>query len=529
MVLGLLAGSATACELIAGIHPVTFGVGGAGGAETKHAASGSTSASSGSGGSCTVRGFEAIEYVTAQMENPEWPDLTSAEVTAFVGPNFTPVTGMGADAGAFSLPGVRVGAPYYLRLVEPGTPAGTPPSYYVTSSCSVDMSRAMAGRADVEHITKATPVTVNVQFSVSMNPPAVWADGDGLFLAAPGVGIAEIDLVKASMNAGLPPPSPGDQGYVAKFDAKNVFQPPNLVDSKTPHSDHVYVYLRQQSGQISMIVRGSNITGVTMTDGQPCTIDVQGLAPWQMTSMASPDIATWAFETMAHDVNMNATIEERRFSVRELPGTKSDGYTTWYDFLAYEIPNVPIFKATLAYGSGLTTAGLRTVEAFETRYAVPLAVAGAAPTNLYVEATYSADQGIFEAPQQQPVSPFVNPVGWLKVDGADASCGGALESTTPTLSWNPPSPPAQRYQVEVYHLTNVAGSTDVVLAGTVSGKGTTLRIPPGIIGPDDSYVFVVIAQVFPMTQGLDPDATPRALPLPQAFAPAVTGVFVAPH
>jgi hypothetical protein len=45
------------------------------------------------------------------------------------------------------------------------------------------------------------------------------------------------------------------------------------------------------------------------------------------------------------------------------------------------------------------------------------------------------------------------------------------------------TPPAERYKIDVYQLANVAGSTRVELAGTVSGKSTTFRIPPEIIVP----------------------------------------------
>ncbi len=74
---------------------------------------------------------------------------------------------------------------------------------------------------------------------------------------------------------------------------------------------------------------------------------------------------------------------------------------------------------------------------------------------------------------------------------------------------------------------NKTGATASNEVAEVQSGHTTIQLPPGVLTTGASYVFVVIALSFPGST-VDPEATPRKTPWPEAYAQALTGTFQAP-
>jgi hypothetical protein len=150
---------------------------------------------------------------------------------------------------------------------------------------------------------------------------------------------------------------------------------------------------------------------------------------------------------------------------------------------------------------------------------------GATATAFFVGIGYLADQPTFQA--QNPVVPLITPVTNIKVDGNDGF-GTGTTSTNPVIAFSAPATgTAARYVIRIYQLTKGAGGGTIVTeVGEVHGARTSFIIPSGIVSSGSTYAYMIMAQTYPGAT-VNPDATPRRAPYPNAYAQALAGPFTA--
>jgi hypothetical protein len=119
-----------------------------------------------------------------------------------------------------------------------------------------------------------------------------------------------------------------------------------------------------------------------------------------------------------------------------------------------------------------------------------------------------------------PLSPVQNPV----LNGTSLFTVGTTATSTPTLSWNPPTGLTPiGYGVYIIQLPSPSAPMGVPLASVVEQlftEQTSLTVPPGILSPGSTYLFIIEAIADARANLL---SSPRRSGYPTAYAQAMSG------
>jgi hypothetical protein len=131
---------------------------------------------------------------------------------------------------------------------------------------------------------------------------------------------------------------------------------------------------------------------------------------------------------------------------------------------------------------------------------VQVAIPGTSQTQIL-----SVTNGTTVAPTSGPVAPIIGPVQNPKIDGADLFTAATVNSVSPTLSWSAPAlGTPYGYNVQVLSpdslIPGVPGPGGLPVPIGMWGPGpqlstakTTMTIPPGVLAPGGTYMFVITA------------------------------------
>jgi hypothetical protein len=141
------------------------------------------------------------------------------------------------------------------------------------------------------------------------------------------------------------------------------------------------------------------------------------------------------------------------------------------------------------------------------------APSGGATITFDVQVSASVGVGV---DQSRTLIPVVGPVGQIRLNGEDFDTARTGATTTPTLSWSPPSiGQATAYDVLIHHLPARQARRELV--ATFTTARTELRVLPDLLKAGETYVFQVRSRA-----GLDFTASPFRTALPSGSADALT-------
>jgi hypothetical protein len=129
--------------------------------------------------------------------------------------------------------------------------------------------------------------------------------------------------------------------------------------------------------------------------------------------------------------------------------------------------------------------------------------------------------GAITAAPTAPVAPLISAVQNPTMNGDSLFTPATINSTTVNLSWSKPAIGNPfGYEVEIFRPTTLPnGAPTYSSLGTLGTAKTSLTVPPGIIAPGQSYVFVITA----LADGrANMETSPHRSGLPIANADAIS-------
>jgi hypothetical protein len=476
----------------------TGGIGGIGGAA-------GTGGMGGTGGMfADVSGTSIVNVVSDRGEMPLPTDLTAGAPNALVGTQT--IAGTGDVSGHFTVPEVPDGA-----LVQFGE------TYVQLGSGRVlDFGYDQLGRADA-----AYPTMSGTQLHLQMTGLLPWAIDDDLELISSNSGAYGF-LVGGAQN----PPAPTATTLNMTVDWLNLDGNNALIDS-TKGDTVILVQMvhASSSTHLDYTTASKNFVASDLhqTDGQ--TADILGsFADSTGAGQVTIDWRRSGFEALKTSVHPNAVSLFQGLYIDVQPGGLSHGvFSGTVDVIAAQPPldSSDLNYGTVSYHNPYPSAwGWFGWVLHE--FKVDYMLAGTStPTTIATQISWQADVPTFTA---GPVVPVIAPPSAPKVNDQDARAALSGVGTTPTLSWDAPaSGTASNYSIIVYALTASGNQTthQIVARLYTSGSSTRLRLPPGLLTMEKSYVFEVQAFAMP---GVNLVERPFRVSLPMGFAGTLTAL-----
>ncbi|MDC0714593.1 hypothetical protein POL68_39460 [Stigmatella sp. ncwal1] len=416
--------------------------------------------------------------------------------------------------GTFRFDDVPQDTPYYLKRGS-----GT---YVVTGHRQLDLDEYVLGREGVVTVTAGLPVTMTVEGLAPLDARPNFE------MVAPNAGAAGLIVLESEPPAGSTQLTGQPGHYRSSFGRQEV------IDET--RGDRLYVLQSQSntSGDLNYrsITRALSLTQTTFqTNGQatPLAGTFQPVAMKEATvdwRRSSFEVHRAAVHPLA--VPLGTSSVRHTLILAPAPGGVAQGVVGY----AGELLSGSILaasqdvKATVVYGDPYpATWGV--VANVVHRYQLPLRLRGTTGT---VGASL-VDQAELQAFLSRPVEARLSPPTRLQVDGRDAQQEHDLTSRTPLLTWEAPSVgTANVYDVRIFRLYKESGEPDFTYTETVATLLTAqrqVRIPPGVLQPEQAYVVRIGAM---LTPGVDLTRSPYQLNtlVDYAVAETLTSVLHAP-
>lgn len=455
----------------------------------------------------TVTGTQFTTYVMPNSTMTVPDDLSSLDAQVLL-TDGTVITGTGHADGTFSIPGVPGGS-YMLQVGS---------NYYVTDANNVDLSRDVVGRPDVIPVTTPPTITLN------LTNLAPWQAGDFLETYSAGA-----DTWWFGINQAVPITNATTSLTNYTFDSTNALSSgtpgtPNLI--KGSKGDHFVVsqLIAKQAGTLQYQAAAKFFTAPSFdqTDGgstplsgafvdAPQTASLSAVIPepqWEAAIgyngtnglLLNPSSIASPFQPPGLNIDVVANIGGNQYG--------NVGATS--DFLFVNIPmGADVNPSGLTFGTP-TFPGEQWGFMIDARWmdSVQYQLPGTtAPAQ--VNCGLVADWDLATPPANY--APIVGPVLSAKIDGQDLFTATTM-STTPTLTWSPPTLGAPReYKITIGHLT--VGGTNVTkntIIANITTTQTTVAIPPGILTSGEAYDLEINADINPNPNAPNRETIPDA-------------------
>jgi hypothetical protein len=414
------------------------------------------------------------------------------------GRGFVACQGADDGQGNLTIGAVPTGPLYYFQSNQ---------FYFVTVQHTLDLTSVDLGHAGLVAATHATPVTLNVS---NLDP---WAGGDFLELFSTDgrvYGSQPETLAGASGK-----PSNNETSLALTFDWSQLYLPNQLTN------DHLLLgQYAQRVANSQLLIKLADLSPATVVDGTASTL-TGSFSAVNASNSLSIQFARGSFHGAASAVAPDAMPSLQYVSVQALPEAQNRGdYDVSLDLAAVSYtPDSTPLNATASYPT--PPAPLQPFGVVDERFTVNRSVGGATAkvdADVFVNDTIDHMNG-------QSISPLVLPVDKPQLDGQDAFGGNLIVGETPVVSWSRPSPGPDAVEVLVEHLKpNGATATFEFAAGILTATEKEIQIPPGVLKSGESYFLIIRSQV---SVGTEWDTAPFHLGMPNAYADAVTAVFVA--
>lgn len=444
-----------------------------------------------------IEGIRILDHVVDQQVVSVPQDLTGDTISATFhdGSGFQTVTGQGTANGTFEIEGVPLG-PYLLRWTD---------FLFVTSERTVDLGRPVLGRPG------RTQAQSPMELTLTADGLAPWAPGDGVWVSSPELGAWTGNVHGLSSD---PTPTAGATSIQVVMDYALGNQP-WLIQANAGDRAFVTQLVRDEGPPISYAVRrAAEVGNLVMTNGTPAqltaTLSALPLVVFDLDWRAS------AFEGVAPEVHPDAVLDQHYVRISPVPGGLVHGF---YGYMSYVLhvtrPAEEGVVEGLTFGNPYTGSDL--VVRTHTELTIPYELPRATPMSFrasFLQLQRLSD--VVGAVHQ----PLLSPPRSLQINGMPADVDRTGVSTTPVLSWSPPTSGApDMYRVLIHRLFVSGVETQSSNTWTIYTRSTTLQIPPGLLTGGDVYFFEVEARII---GGVDVEQTPFVRALPYAEAAAFT-------
>ncbi|RKG71766.1 hypothetical protein D7V80_00235 [Corallococcus sp. CA054B] len=416
--------------------------------------------------------------------------------------------GTGAADGTFTVAGVPQGD-YTLRLGN---------TYVVTSSRAPNLGSDIQGRPDVVAANTSTFLSVDLQGLAS------WQGSDLMEIYSPGTA-----LYAAGTNGLVQSGTPLAAGAQRWTQTLRYSGMENAVLVDASAGDPVTFHQLSAKTDSSY---GAPITynAATRAFTAPLVVTQGGTASFTGTMTAlqdqslTLDLRSPVFEALRTEVHPTATVVRHDLYFIAVPDGTRAGYALAPDLLTCSLPaGSPNRFYSFVYGNpypSFTQAGM-----VQTNFNVALMAPGA--TQALTLRLSVGFNDVMPAFAVNAVAPRLSPPRGATLAGQAASGNLTGVGLMPRLSWGAPTVgTATHYGVYLYEVfVNAQGRTSQVAGGPVAKlytAGTSLRLPPGILGSGKSYFAIIEAR---SSGNADFQGQPFRSTYPEAKAMTVTGVF----
>lgn len=402
------------------------------------------------------------------------------------------------DAGVAVLTGVPPGRTYL----------GYGTVYVDTSASSVDFSQAALGRPNAARPSAATPLTLN------LTGLEAWGAASYVSVASLGAGAFFEPLFSSSTAIVAGATSGSDT-----VDWATTRQP--LIDSSQGDSTFVLQMAPRALGA-NFPYRTASRVGVvntlTQVNGQAASASV-ALSPVTASATLAVDFRVPEWVGTGLEVSPAVISGQVSFAIRALPAGLTSGTLAMAPGAVFlgAPPAQPAVSGTVQYGSPWPP-GWPLVVYQLANFRVPV-TAGGLQGELSAAAMELRELGQFNGVSQ----PHLTPPRQVRIAGLDATLPQTGVGRTPSVEWAPPSlGTPDRYSVVVFEL--VPSGTQLLprLAGQVLTRQTSVRLPPGIVGPSGYWALLIQAEI---RGGLNPEVRPLWSAAPTLIHGTVTSTF----
>jgi hypothetical protein len=413
-------------------------------------------------GSITLRGKEIITYVTDSGDVAVPSDLTGRMIAVLIYDEaqrcFATYPAVATATGTFQVDGLPP-ATYYVRTSAQN-------DYVITASTSIDLSDRQLGRWDAVRAGPHTALTLNV---TGLDP---WQYGDGLLLYSSNADILT-DFPIAPANGST---------------ALSLYRWPfysflNLIDATRGDRALLVQFLTRstQNGlSYQAVGKIANLPPFTMMNGRTTTVAGAFVeVPQDLSTTISVDLGAFVRQLMASSlVSLDNVI-----SIWARPEAR-ESYSYGAPLVSTYLSVAQNVVATFRYGNP-----------FRPRYGRAYFIDAFGSFNYPAGGMLGYGSGLagLVVSDQIVAEPIVGPVEGMTINGHSTQQAIMGVSATPLIAWTAPQLGAQPgYQMTIMkHAPQRAYFGDVV--GSITTSNTSFVLPPGILEPNEIYVFDVNA------------------------------------
>jgi len=446
-------------------------------------------------------------FVLDSGETTRPRDLTSSPIEVLIprgAGGFTICPGSGASDGTLQVPDVP-NVSYYLHVGQ---------LYFVTKDRDLDLSIVTLGRPNVP-----PPPTNPTTVAVKVSGLELWnTTEDALQLFSMSARAFSFGPQVRASN----PPTDADSALDFSLDWSK--EQANLIQGSAGDTTFLTQLTQKfgDQGPYQSIERVLSTNSLTIRSGATSTLS------GTLTAAPTPTpIATFMWSRSLFDAAATAAGTDGIEAFDELlvsaePGGDTRGQYSTVPSLLFGLPFVGTFDTELSgyelsnpFPSTWTVLGLVSKVYTQSR-TLSGASAGSFNTQVLVQ-----DQ--LDRLTASTVTPLVGPVVALRFNGKSGYLDQSFSDESPEVSWSRPSPGPDQVQVAVAELQiGAGGATTGVVTALVSTGENKVRIPPGLLAFDKSYVFLVRAVVAP---GADLAHHPTVSSIPFGAADVVSAVM----
>ncbi|WP_375770359.1 hypothetical protein NR798_05545 [Archangium gephyra] len=456
-----------------------------------------------------VTGQRALLYLTSAGEERVPVDVSATPPRALVleGGAFVTYEGVGRADGTFVIPHVPAG-PYYLSI--------EPTVFVVTDAREVELSSGTYGRPGAATLPAGAGGATVIFELGNLHP---YESTDGITLFSANVNVARYRLTPSaaskatsgaftySVRAGQPliDPGLGDRVLLTQLSSRT---------APLEGSGEAVAY--------RSVSRAFEAPAFQTRPGETQKLSGTMTEPPALTTSLHWELA--AYRNLATAVNPRATVAGQLLVFDVLPTPRSYGYLSLVPRLVelLEPPAVDALRTTLTYANPYP-ASWSPIGLTESRYQVAYQLPGTkSPATL--SGVLSSTDTLPEF-LSKPIAPAFGPVRQPRIEGMDAWQPVTLTTPTPELSWTAPDvPPGTRcnYTVFIHQLSAQGSATVSRFVGSVRTTDTRVRLPPGLLSPGGTYVFVFDANTTP---GRDILQQAVRIPIPLTGSQALSEVI----
>lgn len=418
-----------------------------------------------------LRGHVQTTYVVESGEYTVPQDFTTAPPSVLVpsSTGYDVFAGQGDAQGAFVVPNVPEGV---MALVKIG-------NYYVeTTARDVTLASALLGRETRRDVTR------NTRVQLSVGGMSAWGEYDFVTLFSENAGVAAFNYLHSATTS----PSLGATTLGALVDHAAATTP-RFIDAAIGDKTRLFHYTNDPATNCRRATEVADLSTFSTADGQTASFTSQ-FAAIPSSATLSVNWKVGFYESHRLSVHPLATQYAQELSVAALPSADRYGSYDTGPILAYcgfVNPSPADLPLTVAYGNAFPARYVPFVAASET-YSVPVSLPGAPSGSIYgsIVNVKNVTTGTFDG--------VVSPPRNLKVGNRAAQTEATDVGMTPIVAWDAPVVgKVVRYDVRLAEVLVSGGALEEQTVASFTVKGTSVRLPPGLLAAGKHYYVTVTA------------------------------------